>query len=215
MNKKFENIDDNLSILLVDDHFIVRKGIELILNVTFPNVVIYHAENYDEATKLIKTVKIDVVVLDIIINGIENIKIMKELKAIQKATKILIFSCHEEENYGLRYIKNGADGYLTKYCSEEKLVEAINEVLLKGAYYSDEIRIKLNKIKRKQVLNPIDTLSNREFEIAKMLVNGSGNLEIANKLKIQMSTVSTFKSRVFEKLSVNNVVALSTVFNYD
>lgn len=215
MNKKLESINDNLTILLVDDHYIVRKGIELILNVTFPNVVIYHAENYDDAIELINNVAIDVVVLDIIINGIENIKIMKDIKAIQKTTKILIFSCHEEENYGFRYVKNGADGYLHKYCSEEKLVEAITEVLLKGSYYSDEIRMKLNKIKRKQVLSPIDTLSNREFEIAKMLVNGSGNLEIANKLKIQMSTVSTFKSRVFEKLSVNNVVALSTLFNYE
>lgn len=213
MNKKLNNINANLNILLVDDHFVVRKGIELVINSTFPNAVIYNAENYYEATEIVKAVNIDLIVLDIIINGIENIKVMNELKAIQSTTKILIFSCHDEENYGLRYIKNGADGYLHKYCSESKIVDAINDVINNGHFYSDDIKNKLdNKAKRKPVLNPIDALSNREFEIAKMLVDGSGNLEIANKLNIQMSTVSTYKNRVFEKLDVNNIIALSTFF---
>lgn len=213
MNKKQNNINANLNILLVDDHFVVRKGVELIINSNFPNAVIHNAENYVEATEIVKTVNIDIIVLDIIINGVENIKVMKELKSIQSTTKILIFSCHEEENYGLRYVKNGADGYLHKYCSETKIVEAINGVLSIGHFYSDDIKNKLdNKARRKPVLNPIDALSNREFEIAKMLVNGSGNLEIANKLNIQMSTVSTYKNRVFEKLDVSNIIALSTFF---
>lgn len=213
MNKKENKLNANLNILLVDDHFVVRRGIELIINSTFPNAVIHNAENYIEAAEIIKAENIDLIVLDIIINGVENIKVMKELKTIQSTTKILIFSCHEEENYGLRYVKNGADGYLHKYCSEAKIIDAINQVLSTGHFYSDEIKNKLdNNAKRKPVLNPIDALSNREFEIAKMLVDGSGNLEIANKLNIQMSTVSTYKNRVFEKLDVNNIIALSTFF---
>ncbi|GAB3711331.1 response regulator [Flavobacterium koreense] len=213
MNSNLEHVKENLNILLVDDHFIVRKGIELIINSFFPKAIIHNAENYSEASVVLSTINIDLVVLDIIINGMENIKVMKELKNIQSTTKILIFSCHEEENYGLRYIKNGADGYLHKYCSETKIVEAINGILSIGHFYSDDIKNKLdNKAKRKPVSNPIDTLSNREFEIAKMLVDGSGNLEIANKLNIQMSTVSTYKNRVFEKLDVSNIIALSTFF---
>lgn len=213
MNKEENSVNANLNILLVDDHFVVRKGVELIINSAFPNAVIHNAENYVEATEIVKTINIDLIVLDIIINGVENIKVMKDLKSIQSTTKILIFSCHEEENYGLRYVKNGADGYLHKYCSETKIVEAINGILSIGHFYSDDIKNKLdNKAKRKPVSNPIDTLSNREFEIAKMLVDGSGNLEIANKLNIQMSTVSTYKNRVFEKLDVSNIIALSTFF---
>lgn len=203
----------NLNILLVDDHLVVRKGIELIIADSYENAVIHSVESYSDALEILKTIKVDLILLDIIMNGVENIKIMKEIKAIQKNAKILIFSCHEEEFYGLRYIKNGADGYLHKFCTEEKLIEVIKEILKTGNYYSLEIKNKLKKkVKENKALNPIETLSNREFEIAKMLLNGSGNLEISNKLNIQMSTVSTYKSRVFEKLSVNNLVALSDVF---
>lgn len=202
-----------LNILLVDDHLVVRKGVELVIADSFPKAIVYNAENYIETLEILKTIDVDLVVLDIIINGIEDVKIMKAIKKIQPKTKILIFSCHEEEFYGLRYIKNGADGYLHKYCSEDKITEAFKDILKEGYYYSDSIKSKLNlKVNKKNLLNPIDALSNREFEIAKMLIDGCGNLEIANKLNIQMSTVSTYKNRVFEKLDINNIVALSSFF---
>lgn len=202
-----------LNILLVDDHLVVRKGVELVIADSFPKAIVYNAENYIETLEILKTIDVDLVVLDIIINGIEDVKIMKAIKKIQPKTKILIFSCHEEEFYGLRYIKNGADGYLHKYCSEDKITEAFKDILKEGYYYSDSIKSKLNlNVNKKNLLNPIDALSNREFEIAKMLIDGCGNLEIANKLNIQMSTVSTYKNRVFEKLDINNIVALSSFF---
>ena len=204
---------DNFNILVVDDHLVVRKGIELVINDNFPDAIIYHAENNNEALEILKRVNINLILLDIIINGVENIKIMKEIKSIRKNSKILIFSCHEEKQYGLRYIKNGADGYLNKFCSEEKVTQAIKDILIDGYFYSDTIKNKLKlKSKKRALLNPIDALSNREFEIAKMLIDGCGNLEIANKLNIQMSTVSTYKNRVFDKLHVTNTVALSNFF---
>jgi len=201
------------NILLVDDHMVVRKGIELILNSNVLNITIYNSQNYDEAIEILKTIKIDLILLDININGVENIKIMKEIKEIQNSTKILIFSSHEESHYGLRYIQNGADGYLNKFCSEDKIVSAVREIIEKGSFYSDDIREKLNsKTKKKSKINSIDSLSNREFEIAQLLINGYGNLEISNKLDIQMSTVSTYKNRIFEKLSVTNIVSLADLF---
>ncbi|WP_395042910.1 response regulator [Flavobacterium sp.] len=203
----------NLNILIVDDYLIVRKGIELIIHENIPNTIVHHAENYNEAIQIIKALNIDLIILDIIIEGVEDIKIMFEIKHIQKKTKILIFSCHEEEFYGLRYIKNGADGFLNKTCTDVKIIEVIYEILAIGNYHSKEIKDKLiSKGVKKRFLNPIENLSDREFEVAKMLVNGSGNLEIANKLNIQMSTVSTYKTRVFEKLDINNIVALSAFF---
>ena len=202
-----------MSVLLVDDHLVVRKGVELILLSNFPKANVYSAENYDDALDILKTTKLDLVILDININGVENIKIMKAIKEIQSKVKILIFSSHEEKHYGTRYIKNGADGYLNKFCSEDKIINAVNQIFEKGFYYSDQVKEKLNsKSYKKRRSNAIDSLSNREFEIAKLLISGEGNLEISNKLNIQMSTVSTYKNRIFEKLNISNIVSLSELF---
>jgi DNA-binding NarL/FixJ family response regulator len=201
------------SILLVDDHLIVRKGVELVLLAAMPKVTIYNAENYKEAIEIVNTIKLDLIILDININGVENIKIMNEIKSIYENVKILIFSSYDEKHYGLRYIQKGADGYLNKFCDEDKMISAVIGILDKGFFYSDEIKEKLTtKSRKKYFSNAIDSLSNRELEVAQLLINGYGNLEISNKLDIQMSTVSTYKNRVFEKLNVNNVVALSDMF---
>ena len=201
------------NILLVDDHLVVRKGVEMIFNANIPSVTVYNAEDYIQALEVLKVVNIDLILLDININGTENIKILKEIKSIQSDAKILIFSSHEESQYGLRYIQNGADGYLNKFCSEDVILKAVNEIFQKGNYYSKDIKEKLiTKGKKRSCKSSIDSLSNREFEIAQLLINGYGNLEISNKLDIQMSTVSTYKNRIFEKLNISNIVALSDLF---
>ncbi len=206
-------MNKEISILLVDDHLIVRKGIELILVGAIPTATIYQAENYEEALEIIKTVGLDLILLDITINGVENSKIMHAIKAIQENVKILVFSSHEEKQYGLRYIQKGADGYLNKFCNEDKIIAAVREILENGSFYSEEIRGKINaKSGKKYSANSIDALSTREFEVAQLLISGYGNLEISNKLEVQMSTVSTYKNRIFEKLGINNIVALSDLF---
>jgi DNA-binding NarL/FixJ family response regulator len=203
----------NFNILIVDDHLVVRKGVKLLINDKFRSYKTYDCENYSSAVDLVGKINFDLILLDININGVENSSIMKEIKDIQPNVKILIFSSHDEKVYGIRYIQNGADGYLNKFCSEEKMQDAIQQVLEKGKYYSQLTKEKLeSKSKKKDSNNPIDSLSNREFEIAKLLVNGDGNLEIANKLDLKMSTVSTYKNRIFEKLNISNVVALAEVF---
>lgn len=207
---------DTLNILLVDDHLVVRKGIEIMLKDKINNAIVHSVANYDEALDVLKLDNIQLVLLDININGVENIKIMQEIKSIRPKTKILIFSSHDEKQYGLRYIQQGADGYLDKFSSEDKIILAINQMLTKGSFYSKETETKLNdKGVKKRQTGTIDNLSNREHEVSRMLINGYGNLEIANKLNIQMSTVSTYKNRVFEKLNVNNVVALAELFKQE
>jgi len=213
MNKMEHFVKADLNILLVDDHFVVRKGIELVLTTSYPKAIVHNAENYFEAIEILKTIYIDLIFLDIIINGIENSKVIKEMKSIQSSTKILIFTCHKEENHGHRYIKNGADGFLNKFCSEQMIGVAINQLFDQGYYYSDDLKDKmLNKTKSTTSINLIDSLSNREFEVAKLLVKGESNLYISNKLDLKMSTVSTYKNRIFEKLQINNVVALFALF---
>ena len=204
------------NILLVDDHLIVRKGVELILSEAFSGASIYNAENYNEVLEIIKAVQLDLILLDINISGVENIKIMNTIKSIQNEVKILIFSSHDEKQYGLRYMESGADGYLNKFCSEKDIILAVRQIFENGIFCSKEIKDKLkSKSGKKRLSNSIHILSNREFEIAQLLISGYGNLEISNKLNIKTSTVSTYKNRIFEKLSINNVVSLSDLFKED
>src|SRR5690606_22908379 len=123
----------------------------------------------------------------------------------------LIFSAYEEQHYAMRYIRAGANGYLNKNGEEEEIIYAVNEVLSKGEYVSEELRDIIKELDKKKV-NPLEELSERELEIAKFLVDGVTNLEISNRLSIHMSTVSTYKMRIFKKLDIDNVVCLSDIY---
>jgi len=200
-------------ILIVDDHLVVRTGISIVLKNQIQNLEIWDTENFIDTTILLKERSFDLVILDINIPGGKNVGMIEEIRAIQPDIKILIFSAFEEDLYACRYILSGANGYLNKLSKEEKIIEAVKAILEKGKYIQTEI---VNKIVEaalnKRSLNPLDMLSKREFEIAELIVAGEGNLEICNKLDIQMSTVSTYKNRVFEKLKVNNIVELIEIF---
>lgn len=200
-------------ILIVDDHLVVRNGVAMVLEKQIEDVAISNAENFFEAIALLKEVSFDLIILDINIPGGKNTEMIADLRAIQPLVKILVFSAHEEEKYALKYIAAGANGYLNKLCSEEKMMFAIISIFESSTYVSAELVNKLVKAKEnKKTINPIEVLSKRELQIAKLLINGSGNLEISNMLDIHMSTVSTYKARVFEKLKINNLVELINLY---
>jgi len=210
-------MNNNRKILLADDHSVVRYGISLILKESFENLVIAHADDFLKVLSQIKEQAFDLIVLDISIPEGKGIQMVEIIKEIQPEVKILIFSAHEEELYALRYLKAGADGYLNKLSSDVEFKEAFTSMIKNGNYVSQSIKNKIvsNTLNKKSD-NPLEALSNRELEIARLLVRGEGNLEIANKLKLQNSTVSTYKNRIFEKLTINNTVALVTLFkSYD
>lgn len=120
-----------------------------------------------------------------------------------------MFSAYDEEQYALRYIHAGANGFLNKDSSDAEILLAVRSVLETGKYISPSIKEKiLENVFLKTPINPLETLSDREAEVARLLAKGEGNLEIANRLNIQMTTVSTYKNRIFEKLKINNVVSL-------
>jgi len=210
-------MNNNRKILLADDHSVVRHGISLILKESFENLFIAHADDFLKVLSQIKEQVFDLIVLDISIPEGKGIQMVEIIKEIQPEVKILIFSAHEEELYALRYLKAGADGYLNKLSSDVEFKEAFTSMIKNGNYVSQSIKNKIvsNTLNKKSD-NPLEALSNRELEIARLLVRGEGNLEIANKLKLQNSTVSTYKNRIFEKLTINNTVALVTLFkSYD
>ncbi|WP_163407239.1 response regulator [Flavobacterium ajazii] len=196
-------------ILIVDDHLVVRNGVAMVLEKQFEDVSISNAENFFEAIVLLKNISFDLVILDINIPGGRSTEMITSIREIQPEIKILVFSAHEEEQYALKYISSGANGYLNKLCSEEKMMFAISSILESGTYASPELVNKLLEIQTgRKAVNPLGVLSKRELQIVELLINGNGNLEISNQLNLHMSTVSTYKARVFEKLKISNIVEL-------
>ena len=196
-------------ILLADDHSVVRRGTGLILKEIFPNTEILHADSFDTVITILNEKDIDLLILDVNLPGGNTPDMVKKAKAVQPSVKVLIFSAFDEGQYAVRYLNAGADGYLNKLTSEDKIVAAAKAILRGERYISDKIKEKiLESTNGKAPENPLEALSNRELEIVILYAQGEGNLEIANKLNIQMSTVSTYKNRIFEKLGVNNIVSL-------
>ncbi len=204
-------------ILIADDHSIVRLGASVIIQNTYKDVKITHATTYKEVFDHLKQNGFDLLLLDINMPGGNNIKVIKEILDIQNDLKILVFSSYDENIYALRYIEAGAAGYLNKNTAMDELGLAIQSIQERGKYMSPPIRdlyvqtLITNK-STIQTTNPLYKLSNREMDVAKHLIDGHGILEVSSLLNLSSSTVSTYKSRVFEKLQVNNIPELIELF---
>ncbi|OXB03660.1 response regulator transcription factor [Flavobacterium pectinovorum] len=198
----------DLRILLVDDHSVVRHGVSVLLKKAFDGVTVTHADSFEDLlTKLSE--KQDLLFLDINLPGGNSTKMVEEIRSKHPNLLIMMFSAYDESRYALRYIHAGANGFLNKYSKDEEIIKAVKSLLETGKYISDVVKeIILENALLKKPINPLEKLSDREIEVAELLVNGDGNLEISNKLNIQMSTVSTFKTRIFDKLGINNIVKL-------
>ena len=201
-------------ILIVDDHFIVRSGMSLLLENEIENVQIFGANDFQEAVIECGKSKFDLVILDINLPGGKKCYMIDDLRELQNDLKILMFSAHEEDIYAFRYIQAGANGYLNKLSDSETIVKAVKTVLEGGKYISSDIMNKFIAFsqKKKESNNPLEDLTHREFEIAELLVKGYGNLEIANELDIKMTTVSTHKLNIFKKTHITNIIELSEMF---
>lgn len=205
------------NILIADDHSIVRFGITVAINDAFKHADITHASTIKEVYSHLNFKKYDLILLDINMPGGNNINVIKEILKLQTDVKILIFSSYDENIYALRYIEAGAAGYLNKNTAVEELSNAISTILENGKYMSETVRdLYIQKLTSTKAsidqVNPLHKLSNREMDVAKHLIEGLGILEVSNKLNLSSSTVSTYKSRIFEKLSVTNIPDLIELF---
>jgi len=197
----------NERILIADDHYVVRAGTALVLESAYPQLTIDFAENYEQVKEQLTAGHYDLLLLDIDMPGTQYTRMITELKDIQKSLKILVFSGYDKD-VAIQYIREGAEGYLSKQSSEEEIREAVRSVIEKGYHYPVEL---IGLIIQNKKSNPVEKLSSREHEIFKLLADGYGNLEISNKLDIQMSTVSTYKKRIFKKLNISNIAELIKV----
>lgn len=202
-------------ILIVDDHDVVRYGIILLIKEILPWAKIYQASNFSDALTTLESQKLDLVVLDINIPGGNNVHMLEMLSKKQDGIKVLVFSAYDENLYALRYLQAGAKGYLHKQNSSSDIKSALQTVLDGGTYVSRNIKDTAfnNMLNNKlEDLNPIEVLSNRELEVAQMLIFGYGITDISVSLNLQLSTVSTYKTRIFEKLGIENIVQLIDKF---
>ncbi|WP_426480109.1 response regulator [Chryseobacterium sp. R2ACT005] len=195
-------------ILIADDHDIVLTGTSIILESRIPNTVIDTAADYPEVLDKISGQKYDLLILDINMPESRNKKMISEIKSIQPEIRILVFSAYEED-IGVQYIKEGADGYINKLSKVDTISEAVMKMFAEGNYYPNGI---VNKLLQPSALDGIKSLSEREYEIFILMIKGNGNLEISNEMEIQMSTISTYKKRIHKKLKTTNLADLIKLY---
>lgn len=201
-----------ISSLIAEDHTMVRYGTSLVLKELYPGGKISQAINFEQLLQLIEQEPFDLLMLDINIPGGDNIQMIDVIRLRQPAIKILVFSAYDEQLFALRYLQAGVNGYLMKHASENEMKEAIRAVLKNDMYISEEIKQQLifNTTEKRGIsVNPLLSLSNRETEVLQQLIKGTKLAVIARTLSLQVSTVNTYKTRIFEKLEVNNVVELA------
>ncbi|WP_396153235.1 response regulator [Flavobacterium sp.] len=206
---------EKIHFLVADDHTVVRQGLALMIKELYVNAVVYQVENFANIMAVLQQQPIEVLILDINFPDGNSITILPEVKKINPAVKIMIFSAFDESVHALRFFNAGANGFLNKLSEEEEIKQAIATLVDEGKFISPLTKEKiLNSYLLGKKVNPIEHLSAREIEIARLLVKGYGNLEISNALDIQKTTVSTYKKRIFEKLQIDNLAALIETFTF-
>jgi len=197
-------------ILLADDHTLVREGLRQILSATTDLVVAGEAIDGDQALARVRAADYDVVMLDMSMPGLAGIDLIKRLKLEKPKLKILVLSMHGEEQYAVRAYKAGASGYLTKDSASAQLVAAIRKIAAGGVYISaaGAEQLAIGAIGGEGGGLPHESLSDREYEVFRMLVAGTSITEIADTLRLSVKTVSTHKTHTLQKMSMSSTAEL-------
>jgi two-component system invasion response regulator UvrY len=194
-----------IRVLIADDHKIVRDGLKRIAASAADIEVAAEAANGDEALAAVKAADFDVVLLDMSMPGLAGMDLIKRLKIEKPKLRILVLSMHGEHQYAARAFKAGAAGYLNKDSAAEALIGAIRKVAGGGVHISEAAAASLLQAGDKP---PHDALSDREFEVLRLLVEGLGPTEIGDKLHLSVKTVSTHKARILDKLGLGSTAEL-------
>jgi two-component system invasion response regulator UvrY len=198
-----------LRILVVDDHALIRRGLRQVIGEGWKDAVVGEARNASEALEQIYTKKWDVVVADITMPGRSGLDLLREIKAANPKLPVIILSVHAEEELGVRAIKAGAAGYVSKESAPDQLVEAIRKVLAGGRYIGPKLAEKIAQYIGSDIEKPLhETLSDREYEVLCMIGEGKTPTEIAKSLSLSVKTVSTYRSRIMAKMKVKTTPEL-------
>jgi DNA-binding NarL/FixJ family response regulator len=197
-------------ILLVDDHVVVRRGIRAILEDQFPAISVSEASSGDEALTMLSDA-LEAVVLDLSMPGRSGFDLLAEIKHRHPKLPVLIMSLHAEEQFALRALRAGASGYLTKAAAPEQLVAAVTKITRGGKYISETLAERLaTDVGGDELLGcRHDRLSDREFDVMRGIASGSSVSEIAAQMHLSVKTVSTYRTRLLEKMGMSTNAELT------
>jgi len=199
-----------IKILIADDHPIVRKGLKDIIEEIPDMAVGGEASNGQEALEKVRKGDFDIVVLDISMPGGNGLDILKQLKDEKPELSVLVLSMYPEEQYAVRVLRAGASGYLTKESAPEELIAAIRKASTGGKYISSSLAEKLAFDLEIDAEKPLhETLSDREYQVMRMIASGKTGKEIGEELFLSVKTISTYRARILEKMEMKSNAELT------
>jgi NarL family two-component system response regulator LiaR len=205
------------SILLVDDHKIMRDGIKTILERTQDFRIVGEAENGSQAVSLCKKLRPDLVLMDIGLPGMNGIEATTELVRHCPNTKVTILSMYDDENYVVAAFRSGARAFLLKKASSSDLLDALRTVSRGGSYLSSQVsdhlltRIQRGDLEAKELPGPVDGLSPREQQVLRLVAEGLTSKDIAVLLDLGLQTVRTYRKTLMKKIGVTNIASLTQI----
>jgi len=192
-----------LRILIADDHAIIRKGLRQILLEEYPSAIIEEVTDAEAAINKTITNEWDVLICDLSMPGRSGLDVLQHVKQNLLKLPVLILSIHPEEQYAIRALKAGAAGYLSKDAATEELVKAVQRILQGRKYISSSLaEIMASELDQDTSKPPHELLSDREFHVFKLIADGKSVSEIAEQLSLSITTVSTYRSRILEKMEI-------------
>jgi two-component system invasion response regulator UvrY len=199
-----------MKILIADDHSIVRKGIIGILLSEYPSAQIHEVSDGADAITKASSNDWDIILMDISMPGRNGIEALKQIRADGVNAPILMLSMQPEDQYAIRSLKAGANGFMNKDCATDELIAAVRKVLTGKKYISSEISEKL-AVSLTNTNGKIghELLSDREMQVLELIASGKTISEIANILSLSVNTISTYRTRILEKLELNNNAELT------
>jgi DNA-binding NarL/FixJ family response regulator len=194
-----------IRIVIADDHTIVREGLKQVLSSAADLALVGEAQNGNEVMQRVRELDFDVLVLDLSMPGRSGPELIKLVHCEKPKLRILVLSMHQEPQYAVRAIKSGASGYLTKESASTELVSAIRKVAGGGASISAEVAEQLALGAMPRGEGPLHaSLSDREFQVFRLLVSGQAVSQIAEQLNLSVKTVSTHKAHIMQKMNMRN-----------
>lgn len=196
-------------ILLVDDHPIVRHGIKEVLTGAFHPALVGEAASAEEGLSEARTTEWDVMVLDLTLPGASGLELLKDLRRERPALPVLVLSMHPPDQFARRAMNAGASGYLTKDSAPTELVRAVGEVIAGRRYLNPSVVEDLvTRQESEPVLRPHELLSDREYQVLRMIASGLTVSQVAARLSLSVKTVSTYRARVLDKMGMKTTAEL-------
>jgi DNA-binding NarL/FixJ family response regulator len=200
------------TILVVDDHPIVRRGLSQLINQEPDLIVCGEAENAASALDFLKKSRPDLAIVDISLQGVDGIELIKTIKARYEGPPVLVVSMHDESLFAERALRVGARGYIMKQEAIEKMMEAIRKVLKGEIYVSEKVSARIVRRfihgKEEGADSPIEILSDRELEVFQLIGQGHATRQIAEELHVSVKTVESYRANIKEKLNLKNAAEL-------